>query len=75
MRNKVKDLINSVLENNGRDPIAEINENTHLRNDIGLQSLDLAELTVKIEREFHVDVFEAGVVQTVGEIEARINNG
>lgn len=40
----------------------------HLRNDIGFDSLDLAELTVRIEAECDIDIFEDGIVNTVGEI-------
>ena len=40
----------------------------HLRNDIGFDSLDLAELTVRIEAEYDIDIFEEGIVNTVGEI-------
>lgn len=40
----------------------------HLRNDIGFDSLDLAELTVRIEAEYEIDIFEKGIISTVGEI-------
>lgn len=39
---------------------------------LGLDSLDLAELTVRIEAEYDVDIFEDGVVTTIGEILAKI---
>ena len=39
-----------------------------LREDLNLDSFDLAELTVKIEDEFDIDIFEEGLVLTVGEI-------
>ncbi|MBR1946712.1 MAG: hypothetical protein IKA35_01360, partial [Bacteroidaceae bacterium] len=35
---------------------------------LGLTSFDLAELTVNIEAEFDVDIFEDGLVNTIGEI-------
>ncbi|THC67310.1 acyl carrier protein [Bacteroides fragilis] len=38
------------------------------RDDIGFTSFDLAELTVRIEDEFDIDIFEDGLVNTVGEI-------
>ena len=46
----------------------------HLRNDIGLDSLDLAELTVRIEAEFDIDIFENGIVNTVGEVIDKLNS-
>ena len=36
--------------------------------DIGLTSFDLATLTVVIEDEFDVDIFEDGIITNVGEI-------
>ena len=52
--------------------LAEINETDRLREDYGFTSFDLAELTVKIEDEFDVDIFEDGLVNTVGEIIAKL---
>ena len=43
-----------------------------LREDIGFDSMDLAELTVRIEERFGVDVFAEGVVRTWGEVEQRV---
>jgi acyl carrier protein len=62
------EIINTVLENKGRSKVENINPNDHLRNDLGFNSLDLAELTVRIEAEFDVDIFEDGLVNTVGEV-------
>ncbi len=61
-------IFNTVLKNRGKQEITEITETSSLRNDIGFDSLDLAELTVRIEAEYDVDIFENGVVNTVGEI-------
>jgi len=38
-----------------------------------MDSLDLAELTVRIEDEFGVDIFEDGMIDTVQEILDKIN--
>lgn len=61
-------IINTVLENRGKEKVSNINENSSLKNDCGLDSLDLAELTVRIDAEYDVDIFEDGIVTTVGEI-------
>ena len=61
-------IINTVLENRGKEKVSNINENSSLKNDCGLDSLDLAELRVRIDAEYDVDVFEDGIVTTVGEI-------
>ena len=72
--NKLKKYINTVLENRGKSQMTAISELSNLRNDCGLDSLDLAELTVRIEAEYDVDIFEDGVVTTIGEILRKINN-
>ncbi|MBN8833512.1 MAG: acyl carrier protein [Niastella sp. SCN 39-18] len=65
---KIISIINRVLENNNKSYSGTITETTSLRNDIGFDSLDLAELTVNIEEEYGVDIFENGFVETVGDI-------
>jgi acyl carrier protein len=65
---KILQIINTVLSNRGKQNIMIIYETSHLRNDIGFDSLDLAELTVRIEAEYNVDVFADGIINTVGEI-------
>jgi acyl carrier protein len=71
--NNIITLINVVLKNRGKSEIQNITENSHLRNDIGFDSLDLAELTVRIEAAYNVDIFEDGIVDTVGEILQKIS--
>jgi len=43
-----------------------------LRQDLGLDSLELAELTVRLEAEFGVDIFRDGLVNTVAEVLDRL---
>ena len=69
---KLLQIINTILENRGRATVDTISRETILREDLGFDSLDLAELTVKVEAEFDVDIFEDGLVTTVGEIEDKI---
>lgn len=68
-------IINQVRENNSREKISSLQSSTNLRDEIGLDSFDLAELTVRIEMEFGIDVFESGIVLTVGEILNKLDNG
>lgn len=70
---KLKEIVNTVLKNREKTPIENISEEMSLRNDIGMDSLDLAELTVRIEAEYDVDVFSDGIVDTIGEINSKIN--
>ena len=68
MENKLLQIFNTVLLNRGREMINKLIPDHHLRNDIGFDSLDLAELTVRIEAEYEIDIFEKGIINTVGEI-------
>jgi acyl carrier protein len=65
-------VVNQVLANKGRPEIATLPPQTRLREELGFDSLDMAELTVRLEEAFGVDIFAAGVVRTAGEIEARL---
>lgn len=73
MMERLKEIINTVLKNRGKNSTELISEESHLRNDIGFDSLDLAELTVRIEAEYDIDIFEDGLVNTVGEILKKIH--
>jgi len=68
----LKKIINIILLSRGRKQITIVKEDSNLRNDFGFDSLDLAELTVRIEAEYDIDVFEDGLVETVGEIVRKI---
>lgn len=65
-------IVNIIRENKGDAPIAGLTASTRLRMDLGFDSLDLAELTVRIEKETGIDVFADGFVNTVGEILEKI---
>ena len=70
---KIKIILEKVLLNSSLE-IKEIKPNQHLRDDLGLDSLALAELAVRIEDEFDLDVFEDGIVNTVQEILDKLQN-
>lgn len=72
MKSKVLQIINEIRAAKSLTLIEAINEDTKLREDLGFTSFDLAELTVKIEDEFDIDIFEDGLVSTVGEILAKL---
>ncbi len=74
MEEKLLAIINTVFLNRGKKQVKKIKSKTHLRNDIGFDSLDLAELTVRIEAEFDIDIFEDGIVTTVGEVISKLNS-
>lgn len=68
MKEKVLGIINSIREAKGLEKIEILTGEESLREVLGLTSFDLAELTVKLEDEFDIDIFEDGLVSTVGEI-------
>lgn len=61
-------IINEMREENDQETIEALEPTMHLRDDLELDSLMLAELTVRIEDEYDIDIFEDGIVQTIGEI-------
>lgn len=65
-------VVNEVRTNKGHPPVEALVSSFRWREDIGFDSLDLAELTVRIEDRFGVDVFAHGVVTTVGEVVQKI---
>jgi len=73
MESKIIEICNTILDNRGNNKISSFKSELHLRDDIGFDSLDLAELTVRIEAEYDIDIFEDGIVNTVGEILNKLN--
>lgn len=61
-------IINEMREEAGKSEIEKLMPSMDLRNDLEMDSLMLAELTVRFEAEFDIDIFEDGLVQTIGEI-------
>lgn len=72
MKAKVLEIINDIRASKDMSSVETLNETDNLRNDLGLTSFDLAELTVRIEDEFDIDIFEDGLVNTVGEIYSKL---
>ncbi|MCK9412236.1 MAG: phosphopantetheine-binding protein [Prolixibacteraceae bacterium] len=75
MQEKIQELIIMVLQHSNRyQPNIEFSALSRLREDLGLDSFNLAELTVHIEEEFGVDIFEEGLVITLGEIYSKLSS-
>ncbi len=73
MKEKVLEIINNIRAAKDMAPVARaFHIEDNLRNDLGLTSFDLAELTVNIEDEFDIDIFESGFVNTIGEIYTKL---
>ena len=64
----LKLLINEILKNENKEQVLELKDELKLIDDLKFDSIMLAELTVRIEDETGIDVFEDGIVITVGEI-------
>jgi len=70
----VKTLIEKIYRKKHSDALILTNT-TSLRKDLGFDSFDFAELTVKIEDIFDVDIFENRIVDTLAEIKEEMQNG
>lgn len=68
MENKLLDIINNIRVKKELGKLINLSPNMSLGIDLGFDSLDLAQLTVLIEDEFGVDIFEEDIIETIGEI-------
>jgi acyl carrier protein len=68
------EIINRVLTNNELQSISSLNPQLRFREELDMDSIMLAELTVRIEDEYNVDVFENGMIYTIGDILNQIEN-
>jgi acyl carrier protein len=72
MINKLLKVVNTVRTNKGLCVLESIKPEDDLRRDLELDSLDLAELTVRIEKETGIDIFADGFVNSIGEILSKL---
>lgn len=70
MEEKIKNMIHQILIDNSEEELFKnYSEDADLKDDLGLDSFNLALLTVQIEDEFNIDVFDNGYIpKTVGDI-------
>lgn len=61
-------IVNTVLKNGGREALDALPLDADLHSDIGFDSFDLAELAVRIQAKFDVDVFEDSPVSSFRQI-------
>jgi acyl carrier protein len=68
-REFLKSVINDILEEkDDADSVNSLDDSMSLTNDLGLDSLDLAEMTVRLEDQYGIDVFEDDIVDEIGEV-------
>lgn len=70
---RLLDIINIILKNREKPTLDKISGEPDLRTDLGFDSLDLAELTARIEAEYDVDIFEDGIVFKISDIWEKIS--
>ena len=68
MEQQVLKFINVIRVKKALPPLANLSPQMSLGIDLEFDSLDLAQLTVLIEDEFGVDIFEEDIIETIGEI-------
>ena len=74
MEKALLQIINEIRAKKELAAVANLEPEIHLRKDLGFDSLDLAELTVKVEDQFKIDIFENGVVDTIEEVMVQFND-
>lgn len=72
MKEKVLSIVNEIRAAKELPVLTELHAEDNLRDDLDLTSFDLAELTVRIEDEFEIDIFEDGLVNTIGEVYTKL---
>ena len=73
-KEKVFKIIKEIRSKKNLERVESIHGKLRLSEDLGLNSFDLAELTVKIEDEFGVDIFEDEGVEYVSQIIKKIRD-
>ena len=69
MEEKLNEIILKIIDENDINiEFKQIDKSLHLVDDLGFDSFNLAQLTVEIEEEFGVDIYENGIVKTVEDI-------
>ena len=72
MKEKIVEIINLIRASKNLPLVQVVENSTRLREDLEMTSFDMAELTVRIEDEYGIDIFEDGLVNTVGEIFSKL---
>jgi acyl carrier protein len=72
MKKSLLEIVNIVLSEK-QVQLEVLNSDTDLRLDLGMDSMELALLTVLIEDEYGVDIFQDGLISNVSDILKKIN--
>ena len=72
--NEIKDLINKVLVEHDKEMITSINYDDHLRDNLGIDPIEMIDIVVQFDEIYGVDLFSDGDVKKVSEILKLIEN-
>lgn len=72
MENSLLNIVNTLLSTIGVDEIPTLDPNLNLREDLEIDSITYADLVVRIENEFSIDINEAGRAETIGDVLDRV---
>lgn len=71
---KLLNIINQVLKNSGLGEVAELKPEQHLKDDLGMDSIIIAELVATVDVAYDSDINSNGMVQTISDIQAAITS-
>lgn len=73
MKENLLKIINEVLVRKNLSAISELQPQLDLRKDLGMDSIDLALLTVLVEEAYGIDIFADSISTSIGDILNKIN--
>ena len=73
MTEKLLVILNTVLTSIGVDTLTSIDPSLDLRKDLEIDSISYAELIVRLEDAFNINVNDEGRVNTIGDIVNRLS--
>jgi len=68
IENLIKEIILEVIQENEIDYLGKMEGHYSLNDDLGIDSLNMIHLVVKVEDKFNVDIFSEGKISTVKEL-------
>lgn len=72
--NEIKDIINKVMVDHDKEIIDNINYDDNLRDDLGIDSIEMVDIVVQFEEIYGIDLFSEGDVKKVSEIIKRLES-
>lgn len=72
--NEIKDIINKVMVDHDKEIIDSINYDDNLRDDLGIDSIEMVDIVVQFEEIYGIDLFSEGDVKKVSEIIKRLES-